>query len=305
MRAALAVTFATALGLVTARAALQQQPQQQARPPAAPMKIEKVKEGLYFIRGPFNPASNDDLLHEPGDVAIRVAPGGLIVIDDKFPQHTTEILDKIKSVSTLPIKYLLNTHHPADHAGGDANFINMTEIIAHRNVRENMIRNKQAGAPRIVFDNQLSVFVGDVEVKAMHLGRGHTNGDSVIYFPDLRVVHTGDLVIDGMPYIDYENGGSALEWVKTLDKVLAIDFDVVIPGHGRLLTKDDVREQKAQLEKMNAKMTELVKARVPKPQATAQLKAYLREIGWDHTVSTMTFLTRSLDAYYDEIAASN
>ena len=303
MRVALAVVIVAVLGLVGV-GALPQQTAQPGKPAPAPMTIEKVRDNLYFIRGPFNPATNDALLHEPGDVAVRVTPDGLIVVDDKFPQHTDDILRLIKSVSTLPIKYLLNTHHHADHAGGDANFINLTEIIGHKNVRENMLRNKIAGAPRIVFDNEMSVFLGGVEARAIHLGRGHTNGDSVVYFPDLRAVHAGDLLIDGMPFIDYDNGGTALEWPKTLDKLLQLDFDVIIPGHGKLLTKADLVQNKTAFEKMNAKMTDLVKKGVPKDRATAEVKGYLKEIGWDNTVSTMTFLTRSLGPFYDEIAAA-
>jgi hypothetical protein len=82
------------------------------------------------------------------------------------------------------------------------------------------------------------------------------------------------------------------------------DSSTLIPGHGKLLTKNDVREQKGQLERMNAKMTALVRSGAPKEKATADLKAYLKEIGWDNTVSTQTFLGRSLNPYYDEIAAA-
>jgi cyclase len=295
----LAMAGMAGLGILAVNALTQQQTQ-----PSEPIRIEKVKDGLFFIRGPAT-MGTDGLLHEPGDVAVRITPEGLILVDDKFQQHVPEILEKIRSVTPLPIKYLLNTHHHADHAGGDAILNNgMFPVIAHRNVRENMIRNKQAGPPNIVFNDQTAVFLGGVEVQARYLGRGHTNGDSVIYFPDLRVVHTGDLVIDGMPFIDYDNGGSAIEWVKTIDKILEIDFDVAIPGHGRLLTKNDVRENKMAFEKMNARMAQLVKTKVPKAQATEQLKAYLKDIGWDKTVSTETFLTRSLNAYYDEMAAA-
>jgi cyclase len=295
----LAMAGVAGMGILAVNALTQQQTQ-----PSEPIRIEKVKDGLFFIRGPAT-MGTDGLLHEPGDVAVRITPEGLILVDDKFQQHVPEILEKIRSVTPLPIKYLLNTHHHADHAGGDAILNNgMFPVIAHRNVRENMIRNKQAGPPNIVFNDQTAVFLGGVEVQARYLGRGHTNGDSVIYFPDLRVVHTGDLVIDGMPFIDYDNGGSAIEWVKTIDKILEIDFDVAIPGHGRLLTKNDVRENKMAFEKMNARMAQLVKTKVPKAQATEQLKAYLKDIGWDKTVSTETFLTRSLNAYYDEMAAA-
>jgi glyoxylase-like metal-dependent hydrolase (beta-lactamase superfamily II) len=142
-----------------------------------------------------------------------------------------------------------------------------------------------------------------MEVQARYLGRGHTDGDSVVYFPALKVLHTGDLVIDGMPHIDYDNGASAIEWIKAIDKILQIDFDIAIPGHGRLLTKDDIRDNKAAFEKMNRHMIELVEAGKSKAEATANLKLCLKEIGWDHTVSTLRFLDHSLNPYYDEMAA--
>ena len=128
------------------------------------------------------------------------------------------------------------------------------EIIAHRNIRENIIRNKQPGPPRLTFTDEEDIHLGGVEVRMLYFGRGHTNGDTVIFFPDLRTVHTGDLVIDGMPVIDYDNGGSALEFVTTLEKIMALDFDTVIPGHGRVLTRDDVRAYIPKLKMMNDRM---------------------------------------------------
>jgi cyclase len=135
----------------------------------------------------------------------------------------------------------------------------------------------------------------------LYFGRGHTNGDTVIFFPDLRTVHAGDLVIDGMPVIDYDNGGSALEFVATLEKLMTLDFDTVIPGHGRVLTKDDVRAYIPKLKTMNDRMRELARRKVPDDQLAAQLK--LDDIGWAHTVSTGTFM-RSIVRYRDEVAAS-
>ena len=149
-------------------------------------------------------------------------------------------------------------------------------------MRENFLRNKQPGAPRVVFTDQASVFLGGTEVRAYYFGRGHTNGDAVIYFPDLRVIHTGDLITEGMPVMDYRNGASAVEWVKVLDAILELDFDTVIPGHGPLLTKERVRSDRQKLVTMNQRMSELVKKGVPKETVFSQLK--LDELGWDHTV---------------------
>jgi cyclase len=279
--------------------------------PAAPMKIEKVKDGLYLIRGPFNRCApngcdgrygDDGLLHEAGDVAVRVTSEGLILVDNKYQQNVPDILEHVKSVSSLPVRYLLNTHHHTDHAGGDAVFINTTEIIAHRNVRANFLRNKQPGAPRVTFSDQASVFVGGVEARAYYFGRGHTNGDAVIYFPDLKVIHTGDLITEGMPVLDYNNGASAVEWVTVLDKILELDFDTVIPGHGPLLTKERIRSDRQKLVTMNQRMAELARKGVPLAQVFEGLK--LADLGWDHTVSTVAF-RGGLQGYYEEMRAQS
>ena len=84
-------------------------------------------------------------------------------------------------------------------AGSNAQFLATTEILMHRNARANMIKGNLPGPGRITFTDQQSVFLGGVEVQMRDKGRGHTDGDSVIYFPDLRTVHTGALVVWGKP----------------------------------------------------------------------------------------------------------
>ncbi len=282
----------------------------------APMRADKVKEGLYVIRGPFLPCmtgcrpgqTGDGLIHESGDVAVRVTPEGLIVVDDKFAVQAADVFAKVKAVSPLPVKYVLNTHHHADHASGNAyarDMLGLT-IIAHRNIRENFLRIKQAGEPNVTFANEAAVHLGGVEVQLRWFGRGHTNGDTVIYFPDLKTIHAGDLVIDAMPVIDYPGGGSAIEFISTIDRLLTLDFDTMIPGHGRIMTKDEVRAYRARFQTMNDRMKGLIRKGVTKDQlrtldqARAQLK--LSELGWDNSVSTTTWFS-SFPAYYDELAA--
>jgi len=275
------------------------------------MRTERVKDGLYVIRGPFLPCGtrgcrpngpDDGLIHEPGDVALRVTPEGLILIDDKYPENVADILAQVKGVSSMPVKYLLNTHHHGDHASGNVNIRRLgIDIIAHKNIRANFLRIKQPGEPNIVFADQAAVYLGGVEVQLFYLGRGHTNGDTVIYFPDLKTVHTGDLIIDGMPVIDYDAGGSAIEFIKTIDSLLKIDFDTMIPGHGRVMNKNDVRAYRARFAEMNRRMRALAQKKVPKDQVQAQLK--LDDLGWGDSVSTSAWAT-GIGRYYDEMAAA-
>ena len=193
----------------------------------------------------------------------------------------------MKSVSAQPIKYLLNTHQHGDHTGSNAQFLKTTEILMHRNARANMLKGNLPGPGRIVYTDQQSVFLGGVEVQMRYMGRGHTNGDSVIYFPDLRTVHTGDLVVWGKrsqgttltPLMDYAAGnGSGREWVATLDNLLKLDFDAAIPGHGPVLTKEDVRAFRNKMQTLNERMAALVKAGGKKADIAARIK--LDDLNW-------------------------
>ena len=280
-----------------------------------PMRADKVKNGLYVIRGPFLPCmtgcrpgqTGDGLIHESGDVAVRVTSEGLIVVDDKFASQAADVFANVKAVSSLPVKYVLNTHHHGDHASGNAYVRDMlgVSILAHENIRANFLRIKQPGEPTMTFANEAAVHLGGTEVQLFWFGRGHTNGDTVIYFPDLKTIHAGDLIIDAMPVIDYPGGGSALEFISTIDHLLALDFDTLIPGHGKLMTKADARAYRARFQTMNERMRALIRKGVTKAQLTtldqARMQLHLDDLGWDNSVSTTTWFA-SLPQYYDELA---
>jgi cyclase len=194
--------------------------------PPPQLTLNKVKEDLYEIEG------------DGGNVAVYVTGEGVILVDDKYVQDFDGIVAKVKSVTSQPIKYILSTHHHADHSGGNTRFSPVAEIISTANARANIVQHKQSNAPpnmvpaSVVFTEETSVFLGGKEVRARYFGRGHTNGDAIIYFPALRTIHTGDLMAGKTPLIDYPGGGSVVEWTKTLDAAMKLDFDTVIPGHG-------------------------------------------------------------------------
>ncbi|HIF21265.1 MAG TPA: MBL fold metallo-hydrolase [Gemmatimonadetes bacterium] len=252
------------------------------------LTIEQVKEGLYAIIG------------SGGNVGVRVTSEGVILIDDKFPRNFADIQDLVGQVSDLPVRYVLNTHHHGDHSGGNVEYIEIAEIIAHQNARDNMVRGDQDAPPRLVFTDQTAVYLGGVEVRAFYMGRGHTNGDAVIYFPDLRTVHGGDLLHRIAPFIDYGNGGSSEGWVRTLNNMLALDFDTAIPGHGAVMDRDDVVQFRNQMEALRARMADLIRSGMPKSQASDRIRT--QELSWTMQESGL-FMQRSVPGFYDEIAA--
>jgi glyoxylase-like metal-dependent hydrolase (beta-lactamase superfamily II) len=119
------------------------------------------------------------------------------------------------------------------------------QAIASEQARENMVDGKQPGLPTVVFDHHAHVYLGGKNVELYHFGRAHTNGDVVVLFPAQRTLAAGDMFTfgDATPeLIDYPGGGSAKEWTSTLDSVLQLDFDSVVPGHGVVTTKQEMRK---------------------------------------------------------------
>jgi len=113
---------------------------------------------------------------------------------------------------------------------------------------------------RIVFTDETSVFLDGKEVRAHFYGRGHTNGDAIIYFPLLKVIHTGDLMAGASPLVDYNGGGSVIEWTKTLDAAMQLDFDTVIPGHGPVTNKAGLQAYRDNIVKMRDRVTKEIRS---------------------------------------------
>lgn len=214
-------------------------------------RLDKITDDLYEIEG------------DGGNVAFYITDQGVILVDDKFDFDFEDILTKIKSVTPQPVKYVLNTHHHHDHTGSNGKFLPMAQIISTVMARNNIIRGNKKGKlqlvpAQVVFTQEYEVFLGGKQVQARYYGRGHTNGDAVIYFPALRILHTGDLMAVSNPFVDYSYGGSIVDWTKTLDEVLKLDFDTVIPGHGPIAKKADLLAFRNELEKLRNRTSGLV-----------------------------------------------
>ncbi|MEQ1947329.1 MAG: MBL fold metallo-hydrolase [Bryobacteraceae bacterium] len=203
---------------------------------SAPAKLDtiKVKDDLFVI--------HNNIV--PGNTTALVTNEGVILVDDKFEVDHDGIIAEVKKITDKPIKYVINTHHHADHSGGNAKMQAMNvQIIASEQARQNMVDGKQTGLPNIAIEHHAHVFLGGKAVELYYFGRAHTNGDIFVYFPAHKVLTTGDTFTFGKDtpiLIDYSGGGSIKEWTNTLDGALKLDFDTVIPGHGNVTTKAEL-----------------------------------------------------------------
>jgi glyoxylase-like metal-dependent hydrolase (beta-lactamase superfamily II) len=271
-----------------------------------PLSIEPVRDKLWLISG------------EGGNVAALVTDESVVLVDDMFERNHADILAKVAEVTDRPVRYVLNTHQHDDHAGGDRLMLPIAEVIAHENVRANLRDIRQPyyedtpglpiGLPELTFSESFTIHAGGETVSARYFGRGHTNGDAVIHFPALGTIHTGDLFIARGSlniYADYAQGGSLLEWADTIDGILTLDFETIIPGHGPLATRAELIEFRAKLAVMVERMTALVTMGATKAQVAAVFET---DYGWRATGCPPSPPTggclqyQQLDALIDELA---
>jgi cyclase len=246
------------------------------RGPAAGQTVEKIRQlkpNLYMITG------------GGANTLIRVTGEGLIVVDTKNPgdENYRRVMEEITSVSSLPVKYVLNTHHHPDHVGNNQKFIDAgAQIIALDALKTRMAsdpRTKEIpGLPTSTFAKDYDLKFGGAEVQAHFYGRGHTGDDTMVYFPDLKVVMVSDQITDNTPIVDFSNGGSAVEWAQILDGVLKLDFDMAIPGRGEPKTKAEVQAFRAKFATVISRASEAIKAGATRETLASQMKT--DDLGW-------------------------
>jgi glyoxylase-like metal-dependent hydrolase (beta-lactamase superfamily II) len=216
----------------------------------AATKIEHVKENLYVITGS---DASDTNVFSGGNVAVFITDAGVILVDAKLAGWGPTVLDRIKSVTNKPVVSIINTHTHADHTGGKEFFGATVDSVVQENTKTNMAKMDEFKGPKAQFlpkrtyKDRLTIGGGRDEVDLYYFGRGHTNGDTFVVFPALRIMHAGDMFAwKALPYIDVDNGGSAVQHPETLSKALSIkNVDTVITGHTPVLKWNDLKEYAA------------------------------------------------------------
>jgi cyclase len=228
------------------------------------IKTTKLTQNIYLLEG------------EGGNIGVSAGDDGVFVIDDQFAPLTPRILAAIKAVSDKPVRFLINTHWHYDHTGGNANLGNAgVVIVAQDNARKRLSTKTPieffksaygptppAGLPVITFKETVTFHVNGDEATAIHAPNAHTDGDSIIHFRKANVVHMGDTYFNGLyPFIDTGTNGTVQGMIAAADRVLQITDDTskIIPGHGPLSNKAELKAYRAMLASVSAKVAALIK----------------------------------------------
>lgn len=190
------------------------------------------------------------------NTGVIIGDDGVMVVDTQAtPLMAGRVLEKIRSVTDKPVKYVLMTHYHAVRVLG-ASAYEPDHVIASQDTYDLIVERGQQDWqseferfprlfnghetipgltwPNIVFKGEMTLWMGKTEVKIMQLGRGHTKGDTVVWLPKERVLFSGDLVEYGAT--PYTGDAYLLDWPTTLDNVAALDPVALVPGRGDALT---------------------------------------------------------------------
>ncbi|MBI5504311.1 MAG: MBL fold metallo-hydrolase [Deltaproteobacteria bacterium] len=195
-----------------------------------------------------------------GNVAVLKTSVGPVVVDTMtFKSQGEKIREKVEEFGGAKAVAIINTHYHLDHTHGNPAFALTTPVVSTVRTRRHLLErdaeywegDAASLLPSTTFEGEQLLEIGDKRIRCIWLGRGHTDGDLVVLFEKERVLHTGDLFFhDRFPNIDLEAGGSIKEWIGTIDRVLALDFDRIIPGHGEVSDKEGLRRFQAFLREL-------------------------------------------------------
>ena len=228
------------------------------------IKTTEVSDRLYMLEG------------AGGNIGVSVGDDGAFIIDDQFAPLSDKIKTAVKAVTDKDIAFVINTHFHGDHTGGNEAFGESgAHIVAHDNVRKRLKEGltraggnvtppaPEAALPVITFSKSISFYWNDRNIYIAHPQNAHTDGDAIIFFKDINVVHMGDVFFNGgFPFIDLEAGGDLDGYIETHEWVLKkIDDDTkIIPGHGALANKADLQKTVSMLKGVRS----LVQAEIDK-----------------------------------------
>jgi len=267
------------------------------------IKVTKVAGNVYMLEG------------SGGNIGVSVGPDGILIVDDQFAPLADKIKAALKTLGEGKLKFVLNTHYHGDHTGGNVVFGPDALIIAQANVRKRLSTEQisrffnrttpaspKEALPVITFDQAVSIFFNGEEIKVIHFPKGHTDGDSVIFFTGSNVVHMGDDFFNGrFPVVDLEAGGDVEGMTKNIGDIISkLPAGVkIIPGHGPL---SDVEGLKA-FHRMLIETTDIVRKRMAAGKTLEQIKAEGLPAEWKSWGTGFINTDRWIELVYNSLSA--
>ncbi|HTA46196.1 MAG TPA: MBL fold metallo-hydrolase [Bryobacteraceae bacterium] len=206
------------------------------------IKTDKLASNFYVLNG------------QGGAIGVLTGSDGVLMVDSQFAPLTDKIVAAIKQVSNAPLRFLINTHVHGDHTGGNENLGKMGVVIFAREELRNRLAhpapaaNGTPGAPApapalpvVTYDSPITFHMDGEDVHAIPIPKAHTDGDTLVQFPNANVIMIGDYFRSiQYPNIDRTNGGSLKGMLEGLDTAIKLcnAQTKVVPGHGPVVDRN-------------------------------------------------------------------
>jgi glyoxylase-like metal-dependent hydrolase (beta-lactamase superfamily II) len=214
---------------------------------------KKLSDTIHIITG------------KGGNIVVSIGEDGTFLIDDKFAPLTDSILELIMNIGGTEPKFVINTHWHEDHTGDSENLEDKSLVIVdHENVRKRLTEDKIVAAfnmktptqtktalPVVTFTKEMNFHLNNDAIELTHIPNAHTDGNSIVFFKNSNILHTGGLFFNGFyPVIDIDHGGSLKGMLNSAKLMLKMvdDNTLIIPGHGPVATKKDLLKFKNMLD---------------------------------------------------------
>jgi cyclase len=222
-----------------------------------------------------------------GNIGVLAGDQGLLLIDAEWPQLHDKVLSAVSHISRQPVRYLVNTHWHWDHVGGDGLFGKAGVVIFSSEQTREYIEKAQAskasppgspyapdpaGIPVVTVANGVKFHLSGQTVEIIHVPPAHTNGDLIVHFVEADVIQTGDTFFHGFyPDIDQPHGGTIDGMIALYDTLYKMSgpSTKIIPGHGPIANREDVREYQGMLREVRKRVGKAVAAGMTEEQLVA------------------------------------
>lgn len=261
-------------------------------------KSTELEPGLYMLEGEGG--------FPGGNLGLMSGDDGIVLIDNGLPNLSAMTVASVEKLTSGPVNFVINTHAHGDHTGANAALSQSgATVVAHDNLRRALLANEQfdqGGIPELTFNDSVTFHLNGHTARVFHIPSAHTDGDAAIKFPEVNVIHAGDVFFNKVfPFIDLDGGGSVDGFIAGQQEILSMadDDTRIIPGHGPLASKADLKTAVDMLTDAKARVKALVDAgkSIEEIQAENPLSGY-DSWSWDFiTTERMTnTIHRSLTA---------
>lgn len=212
-------------------------------------EITKLADDVYIFRHQFHQA------------VFITTPKGVIVTDPISADAAAWLNVEIKKLTDQPVRYVIYSHHHNDHITGGSVFAGQAIFVSHALARPNILEaaDPTTPVPDVTFTDRLSIDLGGTQVELIYTGKNHSDNSVVMLLPQRKLLFAVDFIpVETVAYRTL-NSDYPDEWIESLKKVEQLDFEVLVPGHGKIGRKDHVRLFRGYLEDLRAAVLEHVK----------------------------------------------